>query len=69
VGGDEYLVLGLGIEPHGDTLRQRLDTRIRSVGLGTDRWCGPVSIGTASRMPPRTTVEKLIGEADACMYC
>jgi diguanylate cyclase (GGDEF)-like protein len=67
-GGDEFLVLGLGIEPHGDTLVQRIDARIRAAGLGTDRWCGTVSIGTASRMPQATTLDDLIAEADAHMY-
>jgi diguanylate cyclase (GGDEF)-like protein len=67
-GGDEFLVLGLGIEPHGGTLAQRITERITAAGLGRDRWCGTVSVGTSSRMPQTTTVANLIGEADAQMY-
>jgi diguanylate cyclase (GGDEF)-like protein len=67
-GGDEFLVLGMGIEPHGDTPAQRIDARIRAAGVATDRWCGTVSTGTASRMPQTTTLEDLISEADARMY-
>lgn len=67
-GGDEFLVFGLGIEPHENALKRRIDARIREAGLGTDRWCGTVRVGTASRMPQVTTIDDLIIEADARMY-
>ena len=64
----EFLAVGLGIEPQGETLAQRIQAAILEKDLGTDRWCGTVSIATATGMPHTTTLGDLIEAADARMY-
>jgi diguanylate cyclase (GGDEF)-like protein len=67
-GGDEFVIVGLGIEPTGTTLEQRVDERIRSAGIDPRQWVGTVTFGSASHMPHVASLESLITEADHAMY-
>jgi diguanylate cyclase (GGDEF)-like protein len=67
-GGDEFVIVGLGIEPTATPLEQRVDERIRSAGIDPHQWVGTVTFGSASHMPHVASLESLITEADHAMY-
>lgn len=72
-GGDEFVIVGLGLPSDPSTLEARLEERIRRAG--SDARCGPVrvSAGAAARRIPAgpdaaADIDALIAEADADMY-
>lgn len=67
-GGDEFLAIGMGIEPDASTLQERLQRRLTASGIDPAKWPGSVSVGTAHAMPQTTTIDRLITDADARMY-
>jgi len=67
-GGDEFVIVGLGIEPTVSPLEERVHQRIRAYGMETRHWVGTVSFGSASHMPQVATLDDLIAEADQEMY-
>lgn len=67
-GGDEFIAIGMGIEPDAATLQDRLQARLSASGIDPAMWPGRVSVGTAHAMPQTATIDTLISEADARMY-
>jgi len=67
-GGDEFVIVGLGIEPTSTPLEQRVQSRLRAADVDPNRWAGSVSFGSASHMPQVVTLDDLIAEADKAMY-
>ncbi len=67
-GGDEFVVVGIGISPANTGLQDRIATKIRSANIDPRKWRGTVSIGTASGMPQVFSIEQLISLADQAMY-
>jgi diguanylate cyclase (GGDEF)-like protein len=67
-GGDEFVVVGLGIDPAQGSLAERVRQHLLESEIDPGRWCRTVSIGSASRMPHTTTLDALIAEADQRMY-
>jgi diguanylate cyclase (GGDEF)-like protein len=67
-GGDEFVIVGLGIEPTSSPLEARVHERIRSAGIDARQWVGTVTFGSASHMPQVAGLNDLIAEADEAMY-
>ena len=67
-GGDEFIAIGMGIEPESSTLEKRLRERLSAAAIDHEKWPGHVSVGTAHAMPQAVSVEQLIDEADTRMY-
>lgn len=67
-GGDEFVVVGIGISPANAGFQDRIATKIRSANIDPRKWRGTVSIGTASGMPQGLSIEELISLADQAMY-
>jgi diguanylate cyclase (GGDEF)-like protein len=67
-GGDEFVIVGLGIESTANPLERRVHEQIRFAGIDTGRWVGTVTFGSASHMPQVATLQELIAEADHAMY-
>lgn len=67
-GGDEFLIIGMGIEPDPASLTHRIEQSIRTGGIDLGRWKGGISLGSAHGMPSATTIDGLITQADARMY-
>ena len=67
-GGDEFIVLGIGIGQDPDEFRERMRGLIRLSPV--DARIGPldVSVGTASMGPDALDIHVLIGQADEDMY-
>lgn len=63
-GGDEFLVVGLGIAPGDREFARRIEDRILASGINLRRWSGHVSMGSAHAMPHAVSVEHLISLAD-----
>ena len=67
-GGDEFIVLGLGLAPSPDTFTQRVLEEIHRSGIDPAEWPGGVSIGAASVSQHQIDVNDLINQADHDMY-
>ena len=67
-GGDEFVIVGLGIEPTLSPLEDRVHQRIRTSDTNTGHWAGTVTFGSASHMPQVASLDELIAEADRAMY-
>lgn len=67
-GGDEFLVIGLGIESDSNAIAERIQRHIRDSGLDLSKWDGRISLGSAHGMPSAITVDGLITRADERMY-
>jgi diguanylate cyclase (GGDEF)-like protein len=67
-GGDEFLVVGMGIESDPDAITARIDRHIRASDIDMSRWHGAISVGSAYGMPSAVSVEDLIARADERMY-
>ena len=67
-GGDEFLVIGMGIEPDSKSIAERVQEQLRRTGVDLSRWDGRISLGSAYGMPSAVTVEVLIKRADEQMY-
>jgi diguanylate cyclase (GGDEF)-like protein len=67
-GGDELIVVGIGVTPDDQAFSERLRENIVATGIDLDRWPGAVSVGMASGSPSVMTVDDLISAADADMY-
>jgi len=67
-GGDEFVVVGLGIEPTSGRLEDRVHARLDASDLDPRMWPGTVSFGSSSHMPQVATLDDLIAEADDAMY-
>jgi diguanylate cyclase (GGDEF)-like protein len=64
-GGDEFLVIGIGPEPHEDVYLERIRGALDLSGL-EGKWNGDLSIGTAA--DHGGNIEAIIESADAAMY-
>ncbi|CAB4856997.1 unannotated protein [freshwater metagenome] len=67
-GGDEFLVVGMGIESDPDAITARIELHIRASDIDMNRWPGEISVGSAHGMPSAVTVDELIARADERMY-
>jgi diguanylate cyclase (GGDEF)-like protein len=67
-GGDEFLVVGMGIESDPDAITARIERHIRASDIDMNRWPGEISVGSAHGMPSAVTVDELIARADERMY-
>ncbi len=67
-GGDEFLVIGMGIEADSNSIAQRIQQHIHRSELDLSRWEGGISLGSAHGMPSAITVDALITRADERMY-
>jgi diguanylate cyclase (GGDEF)-like protein len=67
-GGDEFLIIGMGIEPDPEALTHRIEQSIKASGIDLQRWKGSISLGSAHGMPSAITVDGLITSADVRMY-
>jgi GGDEF domain-containing protein len=66
LGRNEFVVVGLGIEPARDPLLARVRRQLRAAGFNEDR-SDRIRTGSASRMPQVASVESLICEVRASM--
>ena len=67
-GGDEFIAVGMGIEPDATALQERIVGHLCASGIDPTRWPGRVSVGTAYAMPQVSDIHRLIAEADERMY-
>lgn len=70
MGGDEFCVIGLDPEPTGNTLRDRLQTRLAEMNAANDRpYKLAASIGCLrAQHLDRAPLDRLLAEADERMY-
>ena len=70
-GGDEFVVVGLGIGSEPSVVESRLIERLRANPDVPEEWIGSLSAGTA-RQPatagPEDSLARLVDAADADMY-
>jgi diguanylate cyclase len=67
-GGDEFLLIGMGIESDANAIAERIEQHIRRSELDLSRWHGRISLGSAHGMPSAITMNGLITRADQRMY-
>ena len=64
-GGDEFLIVGIGAQPDGEQIEQRILAEIDRTGLPTS-WSGHLHLGLATS--DTWTIDELVGAADTAMY-
>lgn len=67
-GGDEFIVLGLGLALQPEEFAARVNDSIRSSGIDLGKWAGGVSIGVAVVTADHPDLEDVIRLADEDMY-
>lgn len=67
-GGDEFLMVGMGIESEPAAISERIHRHIEASGIDLGRWDGRISVGSAHAMPSAITIDALISRADEQMY-
>jgi diguanylate cyclase (GGDEF)-like protein len=67
-GGDELVVVGLGLAPDPATFTTRIRDKVVASGLDLTQWPGHVSIGKADGRPDEDGIDRLINLADEDMY-
>ena len=67
-GGDEFIVVGLGVGQDPQGLRQRIEAVLVAHPVSGGRWQPSVSIGTAHGAPVEDIFIGLLTEADQDMY-
>jgi diguanylate cyclase (GGDEF)-like protein len=67
-GGDEFIVLGIGMPAALESLAERLQAQLSASGIDLERWGGGVSLGAATAAPADLDFDDLVRRADADMY-
>lgn len=67
-GGDEFVIISLGVHSDAETLNDRIHQHIASNGMPTHKWPGTVTVGGATTDASTTTFNELMRRADRDMY-
>lgn len=67
-GGDEFIVVGMGVESEGGAMAERISRLIDASGIDPARWSRQISLGSAHGIPSADGIEELIRRADERMY-
>ena len=68
-GGDEFVVLGVGVDTDADALHDRVLAAIAADGRARrDRWSGDVTVGLATAAADDASFAELLERADQDMY-
>ena len=67
-GGDELIVMGMGMLSDAEAFNARLQDRVEWTGADKDRWPGELSVGFAEGLASSESVDAIISRADHDMY-
>lgn len=67
-GGDEFVIISLGVHSDAETLNARIHQHIADHGMPTHKWPGTVTVGGATTDAATTTFNELMRRADRDMY-